>query len=223
MARVLQMHTWQDALAAEKRKSNFQDLMTKVTTARATGEVIYPPAAQVFRAFELTELAAVKVVIIGQDPYHGPGQAEGLCFSVPAGVKPPPSLKNIYKAIANDYPDFQPPATGNLEHWATQGVLLLNSVLTVAAGQAHSHAKWGWESFTDKVIEVVNDHTQGVVFLLWGAHAQKKARKVDAQRHHILTAVHPSPLSAHRGFLSCGHFRAANDYLVTQGKQPIQW
>lgn len=217
------MQSWREALAAEQAKPYFQTLMHKVSAARAAGETIYPPAAQVFKAFELTELDAIKVVIIGQDPYHGPGQAEGLCFSVPSGVKPPPSLKNIYKAIAHDYPDFQPPMDGSLQHWAEQGVFLLNTVLTVAAGRAHSHAKWGWETFTDKVIETINNNTQGVVFLLWGAHAQKKASKVDAQRHHILTAVHPSPLSAHRGFIDCGHFRATNDYLSARGKQPIQW
>lgn len=217
------MQSWRDALAAEKQQPYFQQLMSRVQTARAEGVVVYPPAAEVFNAFKLTELGNVKVVILGQDPYHGPGQAHGLCFSVPPGSKAPPSLKNIYKALQHDYPDYQVPDHGCLAHWAEQGVFLLNTVLTVEQGKAHSHAGWGWEQFTDKVIAEINERLQGVVFLLWGAHAQKKAAQVNASRHHVLTAVHPSPLSAHRGFLTCGHFRAANKALAAQGKQPIAW
>lgn len=217
------MQSWRDALAAEKQQPYFQQLITRVQAARSAGVVVYPPAADVFNAFKLTELGDVKVVILGQDPYHGPGQAHGMCFSVPPGIKPPPSLKNIYKALQHDYPDYQVPNHGCLQHWAEQGVFLLNTVLTVEQGKAHSHAGWGWEQFTDKVIAEINQRLQGVVFLLWGAHAQKKAAQVNASRHHVLTAVHPSPLSAHRGFLTCGHFRAANEALAAQGKQPIAW
>lgn len=205
--------TWRDVLANEKQESYFQTLLQRVQAEREGGKNIYPPAAEVFNAFRLTPLQDLKVVILGQDPYHGAGQAHGLCFSVPRGVKLPPSLRNIYKAIRHDYPDYEPPEHGDLTHWARQGVLLLNTVLTVEEGKAHSHASWGWERFTDTVIEKINDHCEGVVFLLWGAHAQKKGALIDRQRHHVLTAVHPSPLSAHRGFLTCGHFRRTNELL----------
>lgn len=215
--------TWSTVLAEQKAAPYFQQLMTRVTAERDAGEAIYPPAEQVFNAFRYTPLADLKVVILGQDPYHGPGQAHGLCFSVPPDVRPPPSLKNIYKAIQHDYPEFDIPAHGYLKSWAKQGVFLLNTVLTVAEGQAHSHAKWGWEQFTDEVIKAISDHQEGVVFLLWGAHAQKKAALVDQQRHHTLTAVHPSPLSAHRGFLTCGHFRQVNELLAAQNKPQINW
>lgn len=211
--------SWSDLLAEEKQQPYFQELMTRVQMERANGKRIYPPEAEVFQAFRLTPLANLKVVILGQDPYHGPGQAHGLCFSVAKGVKQPPSLRNIYKAIQHDYPDYTPPEHGDLSHWAEQGVLLLNTVLTVEEGKAHSHASWGWERFTDTVIEKINEHCKGVVFLLWGAHAQKKGALIDRQRHHVLTAVHPSPLSAHRGFLTCGHFKRTNDLLA----KPIKW
>lgn len=211
--------TWSDVIAQEKEQAYFQQLLHKVQSERDAGKVIYPPKEQVFNAFKLTPLAQLKVVILGQDPYHGPGQAHGLSFSVPDGIKVPPSLKNIFKALQHDFDDYQPPVHGNLTHWAEQGVLLLNTVLTVEQGQAGSHAKWGWEKFTDRVITQINAHCEGVVFLLWGAHAQKKAALVDADRHHVLTAVHPSPLSAHRGFLTCGHFRRTNELL----KHPINW
>ena len=180
-------------------------------------------ATEVFNAFKLTELDSVKVVILGQDPYHGPDQAHGLCFSVLPGVRTPPSLVNIYKEMQRDLPGFVTPNHGFLESWAQQGVLLLNTVLTVQAGMAHSHAHLGWETFTDRVIERINSHCQGVVFLLWGAHAQKKGRFIDRARHHVLTAPHPSPLSAHRGFIGCGHFSEANRLLVQQGMSPIDW
>ncbi|MGL5092204.1 MAG: uracil-DNA glycosylase, partial [Aeromonas sobria] len=168
-------------------------------------------------------LDQVKVVILGQDPYHGPNQAHGLCFSVLPGVRTPPSLVNIYKELQRDLPDFVTPNHGFLESWAKQGVLLLNTVLTVQAGQAHSHSQLGWETFTDRVIEQINASCQGVVFLLWGAHAQKKGRFIDRQRHHVLTAPHPSPLSAHRGFIGCGHFTETNRLLEQQGKSQIEW
>ncbi|MDN7124419.1 uracil-DNA glycosylase [Pseudidiomarina sp. 1APP75-32.1] len=211
--------SWSDLLAEEKQQPYFQEVMQRVQMERDQGKVIYPPPEQVFNAFKLTPLAQLKVVILGQDPYHGPGQAHGLCFSVPKGVAAPPSLKNIFKALQHDYPAYEIPEHGDLTHWAEQGVLLLNTVLTVEQGQAGSHAKWGWERFTDKVIEQVNAHCEGIVFLLWGAHAQKKGALIDRQRHHVLTAVHPSPLSAHRGFLTCGHFRRTNELL----EQPIHW
>ncbi len=211
--------SWSDLLAEEKQQPYFQKLLQRVQAERDSGKRIYPPAADVFNAFRLTPLAGLKVVILGQDPYHGPGQAHGLCFSVPKGVKLPPSLRNIYKAIQHDDPDYRPPEHGDLTHWAEQGVLLLNTVLTVEEGKAHSHASWGWEIFTDTVIGKINEHCEGVVFLLWGAHAQKKGALINRQRHHVLTAVHPSPLSAHRGFLTCGHFRRTNELLTC----PIKW
>lgn len=211
--------TWRDLLGDEKQEAYFQELVARVKHERAQGAPIYPPEDKVFAAFKETPLAKLKVVILGQDPYHGPGQAHGLCFSVPQGVKLPPSLRNIYKAIQHDYPDFEPPEHGDLSHWAEQGVLLLNTVLTVEEGKAHSHASWGWERFTDKVIAQINEHCDGIIFMLWGAHAQKKGALVDRQRHHVLTAVHPSPLSAHRGFLTCGHFRRCNELLTN----PINW
>ncbi|MGL4919119.1 MAG: uracil-DNA glycosylase, partial [Plesiomonas shigelloides] len=174
-------------------------------------------------AFRYTPFEQVKVVILGQDPYHGPNQAHGLCFSVQPGVPVPPSLVNMYKELAQDIAGFQIPQHGYLKSWADQGVLLLNTVLTVERGQAHSHAKLGWETFTDRVIAAVNEHRQGVVFLLWGAHAQKKGRIIDRQRHHVLTAPHPSPLSAHRGFLGCRHFSQTNQLLAQQNLPAIDW
>ncbi|WP_417685495.1 uracil-DNA glycosylase [Pseudidiomarina gelatinasegens] len=215
--------SWSDLLSEEKKQPYFIDLLHRVQTERDAGKVIYPPSEQVFQAFKITPLANLKVVILGQDPYHGPGQAHGLCFSVPEGVKHPPSLRNIFKAIQHDYPEFQVPESGNLEHWAKQGVLLLNTVLTVEQGKAHSHASWGWETFTDKVVEQINMQCSGVVFLLWGAHAQKKGALIDRQRHHVLETVHPSPLSAHRGFLTAGHFRRTNELLAEQGKSVIRY
>lgn len=214
---------WQALLGEEKQQPYFQQILTFVQAEREAGKTIYPPQQDVFNAFKYTTLADLKVVILGQDPYHGPNQAHGLCFSVQPGISPPPSLKNIYKELARDIADFTIPQHGCLQHWAEQGVLLLNTVLTVEQGQAHSHAKIGWETFTDKVIEQINRYTQGVVFLLWGSHAQKKGSIVDRQRHLVLSAPHPSPLSAHRGFLGCGHFSQANSYLQQQGKAAIDW
>lgn len=217
------MMDWAEALSAEKEKPYFSALMDKVNAERKAGKAIYPPAGQEFNALTLTPLNQVKVVILGQDPYHGPNQAHGLCFSVQEGVKTPPSLKNIYKELESDITHFSVPEHGNLTSWAKQGVLLLNTVLTVEQGKAHSHAKWGWEVFTDAVIAAVNEQQQNVVFLLWGSHAQKKGRQIDREKHHVLHAPHPSPLSAHRGFFGCKHFSQTNQYLTTHGRTPIQW
>ena len=215
--------SWQQLLGEEKRQPYFVDTLTQVEQARQAGQVIYPPQSDVFNAFKLTELDNLKVVLLGPDPYHGPNQAHGLAFSVRHGVRVPPSLQNMYKELALEYPEFVIPAHGCLEDWAKQGVLLLNTVLTVVATEANSHRHLGWEQFTDKVIAQISTHCQGIVFLLWGSHAQKKGRFIDRQRHYVLEAPHPSPLSAHRGFLGCGHFKQANELLVKQGKAPINW
>ncbi|MFB9135169.1 uracil-DNA glycosylase [Vibrio olivae] len=215
--------TWHDVIGDEKRQSYFVDTLTFVESERRAGKAIFPPEKDVFNAFRATEFNQVKVVMLGQDPYHGPNQAHGLCFSVLPGVKTPPSLVNMYKELAADIDGFEIPRHGYLQHWAEQGVLMLNTVLTVEQGKAHSHAKTGWETFTDKVIESINQHQEGVVFLLWGSHAQKKGRFINRAKHHVLAAPHPSPLSAHRGFLGCRHFSKANELLVQQGKTPIDW
>ncbi|KYN84287.1 uracil-DNA glycosylase [Vibrio cidicii] len=215
--------TWHDVIGAEKQQAYFQQTLSFVDAERQAGKVIYPPVKDVFNAFRFTEFNQVKVVILGQDPYHGPNQAHGLCFSVLPGIKPPPSLVNMYKELAQDIEGFQIPAHGFLQSWAEQGVLLLNTVLTVEQGKAHSHATSGWEVFTDRVIEAINQHQQGVVFLLWGSHAQKKGRFIDRNKHYVLSAPHPSPLSAHRGFLGCRHFSQTNQLLSQQGKTPIHW
>lgn len=215
--------TWRDALQQEKSQPYFRDTLAFIAQERHAGKTIYPPQDQVFNAFRLTELGAVKVVILGQDPYHGPNQAHGLAFSVQPQVNTPPSLVNIYKELAADIDGFQIPQHGCLEAWAKQGVLLLNTVLTVAAGQAHSHAHLGWERFTDHVIATINQHQSDVVFLLWGSHAQKKGRFIDPSKHCLLNSVHPSPLSAYRGFLGCRHFSKTNTWLQQHGKTPINW
>ena len=221
-AKVRQAASWNQALAEEKQAEYFQTLLATVRAERQAGQQIFPPAPQVFEAFRRTELSALKVVILGQDPYHGAGQAHGLCFSVQPGVRPPPSLQNIFKELASDV-SFQPPGHGCLNHWADQGVMLLNSTLTVREGQPQSHAKLGWQRFTDRVIEIISQQRQGVVFLLWGSAAISKQKLIDAQRHHLLTAPHPSPLSAHRGFLGCGHFSRCNQLLQAQGDATIDW
>ncbi|MDR3430891.1 MAG: uracil-DNA glycosylase [Rouxiella aceris] len=215
--------TWHDVIGQEKQQNYFIDTLKYVASERAAGKTIYPPQDEVFNAFRSTEFCDVKVVILGQDPYHGPNQAHGLSFSVKPGIPAPPSLVNIYKELATDIPGFVRPNHGYLQSWAEQGVLLLNTVLTVEAGQAHSHAKLGWETFTDKVISTLNTHRQGVIFLLWGSHAQKKGSIIDEARHLILKAPHPSPLSAHRGFLGCKHFSMTNQLLEKQGLAPIDW
>ncbi len=217
------MKTWHDVIGREKEEQYFQETLSFVRQERESGKIIYPPAADVFNAFKYTEFDDVNVVIIGQDPYHGPNQAHGLCFSVLPGVAVPPSLLNIYKELKSDIPNFEIPKHGYLQSWAQQGVLLLNTVLTVEAGKAHSHAKSGWERFTDKVIEVLNAEREGLIFLLWGSHAQKKGQFIDKTKHHVLTSVHPSPLSAHRGFLGCQHFSKTNELLLQSGKAAIDW
>jgi uracil-DNA glycosylase len=183
---------------------------------------VFPPAKLIFNAFNKTPLPAIKVVILGQDPYHGDGQAHGLAFSVPDGVKPPPSLMNIYKELASDL-GIKPPESGNLEKWAAEGVLLLNTSLTVRSGTAASHAGKGWEKFTDAAIKAVSEYRAGVVFMLWGNHAISKERLIDTSKHLVLKTVHPSPLSASRGFLGCRHFSKANQYFQRNGLLPVNW
>jgi len=214
--------SWQQRLAAEFSKPYMTSLKTFLRARKEKKVVIFPHSTQWFNAFRLTPFHAVKVVILGQDPYHGPGQAHGLSFSVPAGVRPPPSLLNIYKEIHNDL-GVTAPTTGCLEHWATQGVFLLNSVLTVEQGQAAAHQGRGWEDFTDRVIELLSEERENLVFMLWGSYALKKGQIIDARRHLVLECPHPSPLSAHRGFIGCGHFSAANEYLQANGQEVIDW
>lgn len=215
--------TWHDVIGSEKEASYFKDTLAFVSAERRANKIIYPAPENVFNAFRLTEFARVKVVILGQDPYHGPNQAHGLSFSVLPGIPAPPSLINIYKELVTDIPGFIYPHHGCLESWAKQGVLLLNTVLTVEAGLAHSHAHLGWGTFTDRVIAALNQHTHRIIFLLWGSHAQKKGEIIDARRHFILKAAHPSPLSAHRGFFGCKHFSKTNQLLEQQGSTPINW
>lgn len=210
------------ALLAEEFGAEYFAALTDFVRSEYASHTIYPRGGNIFRAFDKCPLDSLKVVIIGQDPYHGPGQANGLCFSVGDGVQFPPSLVNIFKEIESDL-GKPVPTSGNLDHWAEQGVLLLNSVLTVRAGVAASHAGRGWERFTDAVVRAVATHKQGVVYMLWGSYAQRKAAAVDASQNLVLKAVHPSPLSAYRGFFGCRHFSKANDYLRSIGKQPIDW
>ena len=218
------MSDWQDFLKTECAKTYMQQTLDTVAQKRSEGIAVYPPEQYVFSAFDATPLSNIKVVILGQDPYHGEGQAHGLCFSVlPEVGKLPPSLKNIYKELATDIDGFRVPTHGYLQRWAEQGVFLLNTVLTVEQGQAHSHKHLGWEQFTDKVIAHINQHCEGVVFILWGAHAQKKGKGIDSTRHRILNGPHPSPLSAHRGFFGCQHFSATNQLLTQQGQTAIDW
>ena len=214
--------SWQSLLASEKEQPYFRQIMDFLEKERAAGKVIYPPKKDIFNAFKLTPFADVRVVILGQDPYHGPNQAHGLAFSVQPGVPPPPSLQNIFLELKNDL-SATPPKNGCLESWAKQGVLLLNTTLTVEAGKPQSHANNGWQKFTDRVIDCLNEHPYGIVFLLWGAPAQQKSRLINPFKHRILTAPHPSPLSAHRGFLGCKHFSKANELLQQMGRGQINW
>lgn len=214
--------SWRTALGAQFTQPYMAALKAYLTERKAAGKTIFPRGADWFNALALTPLPSVRAVILGQDPYHGPGQAHGLCFSVPPGVRPPPSLINIFKELKSDL-GIDPPGHGFLEHWAKQGVLLLNSVLTVEMGQAGAHAGRGWERFTDAVIAQVNALETPVAFLLWGAYAQKKAAFVDGSRHLILKAPHPSPLSAHNGFFGCRPFSRANDFLAANGRGTINW
>ncbi|HDV7283974.1 TPA: uracil-DNA glycosylase [Mannheimia haemolytica] len=217
------MKTWTEALGEEKQKAYFQQILQYVHNERLAGKVIYPPQNEVFSAFALTEFSEVKVVILGQDPYHGPNQAHGLAFSVKPPVAPPPSLVNMYKELSEDIEGFQIPQHGYLIDWAKQGVFMLNTSLTVEQGRAGSHSQIGWEIFTDKVIAQLNQHRDNLVFLLWGSHAQRKGQFIDRNRHCVLISPHPSPLSAYRGFFGCKHFSKANNYLISHGIPPINW
>ncbi|NXK84517.1 UNG glycosylase, partial [Amazona guildingii] len=214
--------SWRRQLAAEFSKPYFVELMAFVAEERKR-YTVYPPPEQVFTWTQMCDIRDVKVVILGQDPYHGPNQAHGLCFSVQKPVPPPPSLENIYKELSTDIEDFTHPGHGDLTGWAKQGVLLLNAVLTVRAHQATSHKERGWEQFTDVVVSWLNKNLHGVVFMLWGAYAQKKGSSIDRKRHHVLQTVHPSPLSVNRGFFGCRHFSKTNELLRKAGKKPIDW
>ena len=214
--------SWKEALAEEWNKPYFKTL-TDFVRARYRQAVIYPPASKIFAAFDTTPLDRVKVVILGQDPYHGPGQANGLCFSVAPGIKLPPSLINILKEVSDDLGLPASSVNGDLSRWANQGVLLLNDTLTVEAGQAGSHQGHGWEQLTTAAVECLNRRCENLVFMLWGSHAQKKGAFIDRSRHLVLESPHPSPLSAHRGFFGNHHFSRANQYLIAHNKTPIDW
>ncbi|MGB2130777.1 MAG: uracil-DNA glycosylase [Marinobacterium sp.] len=217
-----QAPSWQPWLQPEFEQPYMQSLKQFLQAEKAAHKVIYPHSSNWFHALEATPLDQVKVVIIGQDPYHQPGQAHGLCFSVKPGVRIPPSLVNIYKELQADL-GLEPVSHGYLESWAQQGVLLLNAVLTVEQSNANAHQGKGWEAFTDRIIQLVNEQCEHVVFMLWGSYAQKKGARIDQTRHLVLKAPHPSPLSAHRGFLGCRHFSQANAWLVQQGRESINW
>lgn len=223
LARVQVDPEWRQALAAEFAAPYMTELRAFLEAEKRAGKVVYPPGPEIFNALNSTPLSRVKAVILGQDPYHGPGQAHGLCFSVRRGVAPPPSLQNIFRELEQDL-GIPRPRHGELTHWAQQGVLLLNSVLTVEAGQAGSHQGRGWEHFTDAAIRVLNEQCEHLVFLLWGNYAQRKGRIIDGHRHLVLKAVHPSPLSANRGgWFGHHHFSQANHYLQAHGRSPIDW
>ncbi|MFC4230487.1 uracil-DNA glycosylase [Parasediminibacterium paludis] len=214
--------SWKEMLKSEFTKPYFLQIATHLKTEKLTGATIFPPGQLIFNAFNHTPFDAVKVVILGQDPYHNPGQAMGLSFSVPDGVTPPPSLVNIYKELHTDI-GIPIPKTGNISPWANQGVLLLNAILTVRANEPASHSKIGWMHFTDAVIKKISDEKTNVVFVLWGKFAQDKQVLIDATKHYILKAAHPSPLSAHNGFLGCKHFSRINQLLIKDGLDPIDW
>lgn len=213
---------WNTLLAPEKEKKYFQDILSFLKKERANGKAIYPEKSLIFNAIQSTPFEKIKVVIIGQDPYHNPDQAHGLSFSVPKGIAPPPSLINIFKELKNDC-GIDIPKQGCLESWAHQGVLLLNATLTVEKNKPQSHANIGWQHFTDHIIQALNHHSKTIVFLLWGSHAQKKRELIDTKKHVILMAPHPSPLSAHRGFLGCKHFSKTNEILIRAGRTSIDW
>jgi uracil-DNA glycosylase len=213
---------WKEVLKDEFNKPYFQQIPNHLKTEKEQGKKIFPPGSKIFNAFDTTPIDKVKVVILGQDPYHGPGQAHGLCFSVPYGVPPPPSLVNIFKELQGDI-GIQIPGHGNLSQWAAQGVFLLNASLSVRAGEPMSHAKIGWAQFTDTVIRKISEQKKEVVFLLWGKFAQEKRVLIDESCHCILKAAHPSPLSAHAGFFGCRHFSKTNEYLASKGIDPINW
>ena len=213
--------SWKEKLTDSFQSESFSNLK-KFLIEEKKNHLIYPPGKKIFSAFNLCPFEKVNVVIIGQDPYHGPNQANGLCFSVSDGIKPPPSLQNIFKEMKHDL-GLEIPRSGNLEHWANQGVLMLNATLTVRAKQAGSHQKKGWEKFTDNAIRKLSNETENLIFLLWGRFAQNKAQLIDDKKHHILTAAHPSPFSAHSGFFGCKHFSKTNEILKSLGKNPIKW
>ena len=214
--------SWKAALAEEFTKPYFAALREFLKTEKAGGHDVYPPGPLIFNAFNTTPLPNVKVLLLGQDPYHGKGQAHGLSFSVPDGVRPPPSLQNIFKELESDL-NIPRPSTGNLTPWAEQGVMLLNALLTVRATKPASHHNIGWETFTNAVIQKISDVHQGVVFLLWGKYAQQKEELIDSKKHHVLKAAHPSPYSADTGFFGCKHFSKTNKLLEASGKKPIDW
>nr|WP_034411641.1 uracil-DNA glycosylase [Candidatus Photodesmus katoptron] len=215
--------TWKNVIGSEKQANYFKQMMKFISKERKNGKLVFPSDKDVFNAFKFTKFSDVKVVILGQDPYYGKNQAHGLSFSVPPGVNIPPSLINIYQELAQDIKHFQIPKHGFLKNWTKQGVLLLNTILTVEEKKPHSHSNIGWEIFTDKVIQALSEQSQGIIFLLWGNYAKKKGTIIKRDRHYILEAAHPSPLSAHQGFFGCKHFSKTNRLLINQKKQPINW
>ena len=215
--------SWKEVLKNEFTKTYFLEIVTLLKMEKNAGKIIYPPGPLIFNAFTQTPFKKVRVVIIGQDPYHNPGQAHGLSFSVPSGVKPPPSLMNIYKEINSSLGIPMPAEFGNLTKWAEQGVMLLNAILTVRANEPGSHSKIGWMNFTDAVIKKISDEKTGVIFLLWGKFAQEKQVLIDETKHHVLKAAHPSPFSAFQGFFGCNHFVKVNELLTSHELQPIDW
>ncbi|API86291.1 uracil-DNA glycosylase [Francisella uliginis] len=215
--------SWSDILSEEKQKPYFKKILDFLANETNSGKVIFPLKENIFNAFKYTELDNLKIVILGQDPYHNYNQAHGLAFSVQNGVDVPPSLRNMYKELSNSVEGFETPDHGCLTKWAEQGVFLLNTTLTVEAHKANSHKDIGWQIFTDTVIEKISRHKEHVVFMLWGSHARKKKNLIDSSKHLILESTHPSPLSAHRGFLGCNHFKMANEYLNSIGKPMIDW
>lgn len=220
----LKIHSdWAKILEPEFAKPYFENIMHTLAQNKAAGLIIFPPESQILAALNITSFQNLKVVIIGQDPYHGVGEANGLCFSVNYGVKIPPSLRNIFLELTTDIEGFVSPNHGNLQAWALQGVLLLNTSLTVIKDNANSHAKIGWQNFTNKIIEEISNQKQKVVFILWGKNAHQMEKYIDANKHFVLKGVHPSPLSAHRGFFGCKHFSKTNQFLVSQNLKPIDW
>lgn len=215
--------SWKQALQAEFDKPYFKELSAFLHAEKQAGKIIYPKGQHIFNAYNTTPFHKVKVVIIGQDPYHGEGQAHGLCFSVQKGIKPPPSLVNIFKELKNSIPNFEIPTHGCLQKWAEQGVFLLNAILTVEANKAASHQKKGWEEFTNATIQALSQQREKLIFLLWGNFAQQKSNLIDERKHIILKAAHPSPLSAYNGFFGCNHFAKTNKILIQSGNEPIDW
>jgi len=220
----VQIHpSWKSILKDEFSKTYFQQIVTFLKTEKALGKIIYPPGPLIFNAFNQTPFEKVAVIILGQDPYHGPGQAHGLSFSVPNGIKPPPSLVNIFKELQKNIGIEMPAGYGNLTKWARQGVLLLNAALTVRAGEPFSHSNFGWIDFTNAVIQKISDEKKDIIFLLWGKFAQEKQVLIDETKHHVLKAAHPSPFSADKGFFGCNHFSKTNELLMQHGHEPIDW